>query len=523
MVPGRTFTVAELIRILVRRGWIVVLPFAVGLAGAPLIAKVVPELYRSETLIMVIPQRVPDSYVKSTVTAKMEDRLPSISNLILSRSRLERIIMDFNLYPDQRAHGIMEDVVQRLRGDIAVQVEGQDSFRVKYVSSDPQTAQKVTSRLASLYIEENLRDRANLADETNLFLESQLNDAKERLVEHEKKLEAYRRRYAGELPSQLETNLQTIRNAQQQLQGVTDSTNRIQDRRLLIERQIADVQATPPEPVAAVAAVPDREANAPASTAQQLEAAQAQLKAFQTRYTPDHPDRRALERQVRDLQARLQQEEANRPPAAPVEKPVSPAELARQKRLRDLQDELEVIDHQLAVNQTEETRLKQVVGGYQAKVDVVPTRESELVELTRDYSTLQTAYSSLLAKREDSKIAANLERRQIGEQFRILDPASLPGRPYNESKRVGIIASGAIVGFVLGLLVVGWIEYRDSSLKREDDVVRLLELPVLALIPLVVSDGERRRSRRRIIAANLAAGVALLGSVAVLVLWRMRI
>ena len=522
MVPGQTFTVAELIRIVVRRGWLVVLPFAVGVSAAPLIAKVVPELYRSETLIMVIPQRVPDSYVKSTVTAKMEDRLPSISNLILSRSRLERIITDFDLYPVQRAHGIMEDVVQHLRSDIAVQVEGQDSFRVKYVSSDPQTAQKVTSRLASLYIEENLRDRANLADETNLFLESQLNDAKERLVEHEKKLEAYRRRYAGELPSQLETNLQTIRNAQQQMQGVTDSTNRIQDRRLLIERQIADVQVIPPEPAPVTAPAPERQANTTATTAQQLEAAQAQLKAYQLRYTPDHPDRRALERQVRDLQARLQQEEANRPPAAPVEKPVSPAELARQKRLRDLQDELEVIDHQLAVNQTEETQLKQAIASYQGKVDVVPTRESELVELTRDYSTLQTAYSSLLAKREDSKIAANLERRQIGEQFRILDPASLPGRPYNDAKRIGVIASGAIAGFVLGLLVVGWLEYRDSSLKREEDVVRLLELPVLALIPRVVSDGERRRGRRRIILANLAAGTALLGSIAVLVLWRLR-
>jgi polysaccharide chain length determinant protein (PEP-CTERM system associated) len=501
----------------------VVLPFAVGLAGAPIIAKAVPELYRSETLIMVIPQRVPDSYVKSTVTAKMEDRLPSISNLILSRSRLERIIMDFNLYADQRAHGIMEDVVQRLRGDIAVQVEGQDSFRVKYVSSDPQTAQRVTSRVASLYIEENLRDRANLADETNLFLESQLNDAKERLVEHEKKLEAYRRRYSGELPSQLETNLQTIRSAQQQLQGVTDSTNRIQDRRLLVERQIADVQAMPPDPVPVPAAAPQREANAPTSTAQQLEAAQAQLKAFQLRYTPDHPDRRALERQVRDLQARLTSEEASRPPAAPVEKPTSPAELARQKRLRDLQDELEVIDHQLAVNQAEETRLKQSIAGYQAKVDVVPTRESELVELTRDYKTLDTAYTSLLAKREDSKIAANLERRQIGEQFRILDPASLPGRPYNQAKRMGIIASGAIAGLVLGFLAVGWLEYRDSSLKREDDVVRLLALPVLAIIPRVISDRERRRSRRRLIAANLAAGMALLGSIAVLVLWRIRI
>ena len=154
---------------------------------------------------------------------------------------------------------------------------------------------------------------------------------------------------------------------------------------------------------------------------------------------------------------------------------------------------------------------------YQAKVDVVPTRESELVELTRDYGTLQAAYTSLLTKREDSKIAANLERRQIGEQFRILDPASLPERPYNQAQRLGIIASGAVAGLVLGLLLVGFLEYRDSSLKREEDVVRILSLPVLALVPVMASDRERRRQRRRSLAANVAAGVALLGSAAVLV------
>lgn len=523
MLPGRTFTVSDIIRVVVRRGWVVVLLFAIGLGVAPLISKAVPQLYRSETLIMVIPQRVPDSYVKSTVTAKMEDRLPSISNLILSRSRLERIINDFSLYPEQRAHGIMEDVVQRLREDIAVAVEGQESFRVKYVSRDPQTAQKVTARLASLYIEENLRDRANLADETNLFLESQLNDAKDRLVEHEKKLEVYRRKYAGELPSQLETNLQTIRNAQEQFKGLTDATNRIQERRLLIERQIADAQSFPAEAVTAVAG--DPQPPAPATTAQQLDVAQTQLKALQTRYTKDHPDIRAMERTIRNLQARLD-EEARHPAdvasaADKPQKPMSAAEVARQKRLRDLQDELDVIDRQLSVNQGEDARLKQVMAGYQAKVDVVPTRESELVELTRDYGTLQAAYMSLLAKREDSKIAANLERRQIGEQFRILDPASLPERPYNQAQRLAMIASGAVMGLVFGLLIVGVEELRKATLNREDDVIRTLSLPVLALIPTIATDRERRVRRRRVLAVNLAAVVALLGSVTVLVLWRL--
>src|SRR5262249_550052 len=130
-----------------RRGWLIVFPFALGLATAPMIVKRMPKEYRSETLMTVVPQRVPDTYVKSTVTDKMEERLPSISSVILSRSRLERTILDFNLYPTQRRQQPMDEVVEHMRDDITVKLEGTDSFRVSYESSDPQIAQKVTARL----------------------------------------------------------------------------------------------------------------------------------------------------------------------------------------------------------------------------------------------------------------------------------------------------------------------------------------------------------------------------------------
>ena len=149
---------------------------------------------------MLFPQRIPDSYVKSTVTANIEDRLATLQDQILSRSRLERIILDLGPVPAVASKLPMEDVVQRMRKDIDVKVEGKDSFRVTYISQDAGTAQKTTERLASLFIEENLRDRENLAEDTNQFLDSQLEDARRRLVENEKKLEEYRSRYSGELP-----------------------------------------------------------------------------------------------------------------------------------------------------------------------------------------------------------------------------------------------------------------------------------------------------------------------------------
>jgi polysaccharide chain length determinant protein (PEP-CTERM system associated) len=439
---------------------------------------------------MVVPQRVPDAYVKPTVTEGIEDRLPSISEQILSRSRLERIILDFDLYAGLRSGGIMEDVVQRMRGDIEVKLEGKESFRVSYASPDPKTAQKVTERLASLYIEENLRDRENLAEGTNLFLESQLQDAKRRLVEHEKKLEEYRRRFAGQLPSQLQANLQVIQNAQLQLQTVGESINRARERRLLIERQLVDARTLPAQVAIPVVGGGAAQA-APLTSAQQLEAAKAQLDLFKLRYTPDHPDVQALEQSIRDLQARVDAE-ARQPKDAATPKVLSPTEAAQEKRIRDLQAELDVIDHQLAANQAEEARLKRAIGEYQAKVDIVPTRESELVELTRDYSTLQETYSSLLGKREESKLAANLERRQIGEQFKILDPASLPERPHNQMQRLAFISAGVVGGLLLGFGLIGFLEYRDTSFRSEEEVIRVLDLPVLSLIPRMVPARARK-------------------------------
>jgi polysaccharide chain length determinant protein (PEP-CTERM system associated) len=523
VLPGKTYTLDEIIRILLRRWWLILLPLVLGTTAGILGYKWLPVQYRSETLIMVIPQRVPDSYVKSTVTTNVEDRLRSIGEQIQSRSRLERIIQDLDLYKDRRGAGTLEGAVLRMRDDIDLKLEGKESsFRVSYVSSDPKIAQKVTERLAALYIEENLRDRENLADSTSSFLDSQLQDAKRQLIEQEKKLEEYRRRYAGQLPSQLQGNLQSLQSAQMQLQSLGESMNRARERRLLVERQIADAQTLPVDVVLPGIAVASPEALAPVSAAQQLEAARARLDVFKLRYTQDHPDVRAQEQTIRDLQARVE-EEARRPPAPAPDKPLSPSEVARRKRLSDLQAELKVIDLQLAAGQIEEARLKATMADYNSKISVVPTRESELVELTRDYSTLQETYSSLLLKREDSKLAANLERRQIGEQFKILDPASLPERPHNQKQRLGVLAGGTLGGLVLGLLLVGFLEYRDSSFKCEEDVHRVLDLPVLALIPVMESDHEGPVGpRRRRLAGGLSAVLLIVGSAGALVVGRLQ-
>jgi polysaccharide chain length determinant protein (PEP-CTERM system associated) len=519
----RTFSPADLVHTIAKRRWFIIIPFALGLAAVPLLERVQPERYRSETLIVVIPQRVPDSYVKATVTEDIEDRLPSISEQILSRSRLEAIINELNLYPERRRSQVMEDVVQRMRSDVNVGIVGSgedaDSFRISYVSNSPETARKVTERLASNVIEQNLRDRENQADSTNQFLETQLQEAKQRLVEQERKLEEYRKLHAGELPTQLQGNLQSIQNANLQLQQLSEGMNRAMEKRLLIERQIADSESLnvaqmtttlgPSGPVL------------PASNSQRLELARSRLTTLLQYYTPDHPEVLTAQRQVRDLEAVV----ATEVPVSDDDKPsraLSPTEAAQRRRVMDLKAEMLVVDKQLESSRGEEGRLRRLIGALQSKVDALPSRESELVELTRDYSTLQAAYSSLLLKREDSAIAADLERRQIGEQFRILDPASMPERPFNQMQRVGIMGSGALAGLFLGLVIVGILEFRDSSFHGEEEVEGKLSLPVLALIPIMSSPRERQAARRKQRLIDVVGFCILLAAVVTVVVWRVR-
>jgi polysaccharide chain length determinant protein (PEP-CTERM system associated) len=519
----RTYTPDELLRRLVDRRWWLLAPFAIGLAAAPFLSRFAPENYRSETLILVVPQRVPDSYVRATVTQSIEDRLPSISEQILSRSRLERIITDMNLYPELRARRVMEDVVQAMRSDVSVTLvgggrEGADSFRVSYVNAKPDTARRVAERLASLYIEQNLKDRENQAESTSQFLETQLQEAKQRLVDHEKKLEAYRTQHAGELPTQLTGNLQSIQSANLQLQAVNESKNRAVERRLLIERQIADTEAMP---VVETSASVSPQA-APTSTRQALDAVRGRLVALQQNFTDEHPEVVAARRQLLELQSRLEAENPLGEAEGRGPSNLSPAEAAKQRRLNDLRAEMLVLDKQLELTNAEENRLKNAVAGVQAKVDALPSRESELVELTRDYTTLQTSYSSLLLKREDSMMAANLERRQIGEQFRILDPASLPERPFNQTQRLAVTFAGAVAGLLLGFVFVAIKELRDTSFRTEDEVMAALSMPVLALIPAMSSAREQRDRLWKRRWADLAGTGLLIVAVAVVVVWRLR-
>jgi uncharacterized protein involved in exopolysaccharide biosynthesis len=190
--------------------------------------------------------------------------------------------------------------------------------------------------------------------------------------------------------------------------------------------------------------------------------------------------------------------------------------LNRRTRLDNLRLELAQLLRQMAAKQKQEQQLRSQIAMYQSRVEAAPMRDSEMIELTRDYNTLQEFYTDLLGKREDSKIAANLERRQIGEQFKLLDPARVPERPFSPNRQV-LNMTGMGGGLALGVMLIALLEYRDKSFKTDMEVMQVLSLPVLAVVPHMQSPSERKWAFRRRLALNVACGTAVTVCLAVVV------
>jgi polysaccharide chain length determinant protein (PEP-CTERM system associated) len=517
MIPGKKYTPDDVLAILWRYKWLIIVPTVLIVCATILYTRTLPDRYRSETVIMIQPPRVRPDLVRTTVNAKTTDRVQTITQQVMTRSRLEAIILDLDLYSSLRRTDLMEDVVERMRRDVTIEVVRGDAFRVSYESNLPVTAMKVTERLARLFIDENLRDREMLAEGTSQFLGSQLEDARRRLVEQEKKLEAYRLRYAGELPSQLESNLTAVNSIQQQLRSLADSLARDRDRLQLLDRQLADF-TNPDRPVSDPVVDTTGGTVTGGSMQEQLVAAREALSKLAVRLKPEHPDIARMKRIIHDLEAKAEQEALAAPLSPEGQRPATREELARLKQIKRLEGEAELLRGEVAEKEAEQKRLRDLAAGYQRRADLAPTRETELIELTRDYDTLEKLYTNLLSKNEESKLAVNLETRQIGEQFRVLDPARVPMRPFSPN-RLQLNALGTALGLALGLGLVLLIEWRDTSLKSDDDVRVALGVPVLALVPMMRTPAEIRRAQRWRLALAGASAVVLVAAVAATAWW----
>ncbi len=518
MLLERQYTPADYARMAWRRRWFIVVPFVVGVFGTLVVSSILPDVYQSEMLIQVVPQRVPDSFVESTVTLRTEDRINALSQQAMSRTELEKLIEIFNLYEDARDRLPMQDVVEFMRGSVDLEIalggaRGADAeaFYVRFSYPDAEVATRVTGRIGAIFIEQNARDRSALAEGTQEFLEAELLIARDLLEKTEARLETFRQRYAGRLPDQLSFNMQAMQNTQFQLQAHLESLARDRDRKLMLERLYSDAQTETARADATVV-TPAAEESGPLDLAtvvatgtakERLARARSLLAGLELRLKPEHPDVIRTELLIDDLEDAVASE-----PTEALSVDLTPAQAARLERLREMRAEIESLGRRIEFKEAEDLRLREQLTDYERRIEAVPGVESGWIALSRDYETQQEAYRDLLAKSETAKVATDLERRQVGEQFRVLDLPQVPVKPTSPN-RLQFSALGALGSLLLGLSLAALVELRDSTFRTENDIVELLTVPVIAHVPFVDSDGDRRSSRTRRLLASTSAVVAL--------------
>jgi polysaccharide chain length determinant protein (PEP-CTERM system associated) len=488
MIGKQEMSFEDILGMLRRRIWWILVPSVIFPIAAYLLSATLPYRYTSTTLVLVEQQKVPDSFVKSSVTEQLNTRLATMQEQILSRTRLQPILERFGLFKNDVGKVPMEDLVDRLRRSITVnpiQANLGLGFTISFTAENPRLAQQVCSEITSMFIEENLKAREQISQGTTDFLSNQLDDAKRKLDEMDSKLAGFKEKYMGQLPGQESNNIQMINTLNTQLDATTQQLGRAQQDRTYLnsilaqqesqwkQMQAQNAQGTP------IATPHDLE--------QQIATLQANLSALESRYTDAYPDVVKTKHQLAELQKKL--DSTKNAAAKTTDKPKDPTATAFvPKELLQLRLQSKMLDDTLKTKSAEQVRLQTEIRKYEAKLQLAPAVEEQYKSLTRDHDTALQFYNQLLSKKSESEMATDLEKRQQGEQFKVMDPPNLPERP-TFPNRPAFAAGGGTVGLALGLGIAFLLEMKERVIRTERDVEFFLQLPTLVAVPWVGMNG----------------------------------
>jgi polysaccharide chain length determinant protein (PEP-CTERM system associated) len=497
--------------IAVRRKWLILGVMVLCLSSAWGVSQVLPKSYRSNTLILVENQKIPEAYVSSTVAGTVSDRLTMINQYVMSRTILGEVADEFTLFPIDATELVKDALIQGLKKSIKVEIKGGagrvEAFTISFAHSRPEIAQKVTARLASRFVEENLKVREQFVQGTTEFLQVELDRAKMSLQEQERAIGSYQQRYRGELPGQVEANLMTLNRLQGELQKVSESLQARVDRRAAIQKTInayelmgiASVE-TPSDslmngieggnPRRTVIQIPGARADrgtidSPLAKLKELE---SRLAALTVEYKDTYPDVIQTRREIAKLneliaeRAQVLPRDEKERDGSGQKQVVRSTDTMMDSYLYQLRRDLNESDIGIVRLQDNQARLAKQIADFEARVEHASDRQQELTVLQRDYENTKLSYQSLLQKQLGARISENLEKRQKGEAFRILDPANFPTVP--ESPDVmKIMLVGLVLGSGLGYGSAFLLGQKTLAFRRPEDAESFLGFPVLASIP----------------------------------------
>jgi uncharacterized protein involved in exopolysaccharide biosynthesis len=514
-VPRRALDFEDYIDILRRNvRWIIGPAFA-GIVVATVVAYLMEDTYVSQAAIRIVPQQISGELVHSISSQDVSDRINGMAQQILSRSVLSSLIASYGLYKDELKREPMEDVLTTMREAIVIQPavgvtnlqsgRSLPAMKIQFSYRD-----RLTAYLVSRFMNASSQEQLSSQVSANSFLTDEYDNAKRELEAADQKLQDYRQRNQGKLPEQVQTNMAQMAALEQRLSSLTDQATRNSERRMTLDTtlhiykdRLASVKATTPSSQLHESKTLELE--------KQIEDLQSTISAMKEKYQDGYPDLEAAKDQLARL--KTERDEALKAPAPKVVENSSENPLLARERM-DAQQQVEAIQSQIKIAQLEEASINREIAGvnaalraYQARIEEQPSGEKEYTELQRDRDNAQAEFLKLQQSIQMSKLSLNMERQKQGETLELLDAASTPTTP-TSPQRAKIIPFGLAGGLVLGFILVGVREVRDTSLKNLKDARLYTQLSILGSIPLLENDVVVQR-RKQVMWVSWATGTIL--------------
>jgi protein tyrosine kinase modulator len=552
-----------------------IIAFSTFFLATILLALLLPPHFRSAGTILIEQQEMPQELVRSTVTSYADERVQVISKRVMTTETLLGIIKRYDLYPKQRANDTREALLARMRKDIGLKMISADvidprsghptsatiAFEVSFTSSSPDLAAKVANELTTLYLNENLNNRTQLARDAATFLEAEGDRLNRRIGELEAELAKFKEQHLNQLPELTSLNLQLLDRTDGDLRTLEARQSSLEQQRVFLEAQLAQLKPnsavysdtgerivssadrlkmarsqldsakalySPDHPDvvrlerevaglekdvskdsdAQTAAAPGAELN---ELHRRLESAESQLTEARERYGPEHPDRVRLEREVAALRAQVAASPSVVPDTSSSKltprRADNPAYVQIQAQLSATIDDLQSVTA-LA------DKLRAQASTYQKDIRLAPQVEQRYRELSRDYDNTRLKYQEIRSKQTEAKTAQDLESDRKGERFTLIDPPLPPEEPISPNRKL-ILVSGLLLSMGLTFGVLWLLESADTSVRGRLDLSKLTGAAPLALVPYIGTEAERLAVRRRVrvtvgaCVASLCIAVAL--------------
>jgi polysaccharide chain length determinant protein (PEP-CTERM system associated) len=476
-------------------------------------ALTVTPIYEASTLVLVAPPDVPSNIVRPIVSEHLETQISTIAQQIQSRSNLEKIITEFKLFSGPESQNLfMEDKLNSLRSKIKIDLirsrsrEGSNAFTISYQGNDREKTMRIANALASNFIDSNLEYREEKAVGTTTFLESELESMRSKLKETENQLSIFRNQYMGELPEQLQSNLQLLSSLETQLNNRLERLRDERSRLMIAQNEVEQIRRE----MQSARAIPGPAASGQpqAGGAMTLPQLREQLASLQGTYTERHPDVVRLKNMIAEMESKEPAQNAPDPQRGTSSSTETlqgiSSPLLREAVRRRMESEASIANIQAEVNQ-----INQQVREYRLRIERTPQREEQLLSLKRDYDNIRQAYDSLLTRKVEADMAVSMQKKNKGEQFRVVDYAKLPEKPVSPNmERLFMIFVAAGLGIGGGLVFIR--EFFDHSVRKPEAFQAQLSLPVLMIMPAM----ESMTGRRSRVLGWLSNGLSVAGVLA---------